>query len=265
VANYFGQYLGNVQRQVGNSLLTPRNVAANPSATVAPLGNTGLVQRPTQQSQWLNPDATMSQAIAIAQLLGAQAGANYINSMLGADARRDFITSHGYGQVANLTGSSADAQRIVNDPYISQISGQWVHNAATDFITDHYGMGGVHNMDLQGIASSFGVNSGHVNQLASIMQPSRPAGTGSGSPFIDSFGAPIGSNPVDRYTYNGTQPYSPWYGGTAVASMPVNNYGGYYTTVNPQTYGLPYSSNGVYTPSASMFNYGNVYANPWNY
>jgi hypothetical protein len=267
VANYFGQYLGNVQSQIGNSLLTPRNVAANPSSTVAPLGNTGLVQRSTQQSEWLNPDATVSQALAIAQLLGAQAGADFINSMLGADARRDLITSHGYGQIANLTGSAADGQRIVNDPYISQLSGQWLHNATTDYITDRYGMGGVHNMNLQGIANDFGVNSGHLNQLLALpgMQPSRPAGTGSGSPFIDMMGAPIGSNPVDRYTYNGTQAYSPWYGGSTVATMPSNSYGGYQTTVSPQSYGLPYNTSGVFSPTASMFNYGNVYANPWTY
>jgi hypothetical protein len=262
VANYFGQYLDNVQSQVGNSLLTPRNVAANASTTVAPLGNTGLVQRPTQHSQWLNPDATVSQALAIAQLLGAQSGANYINSMLSADARRDFITSHGYGEIANLTASSAHGQRAVNDPSISQISGQWVHNATTDYITDRYGIGGVHGMNLQGIANDFGVNSGHLNQLLAL-PGMQPAGT-IVSPFIQSMGLPIGYNPVDRYTYNGSQPYSPWYGGSSVASMPVNNYG-YSTTVTPQTYGLPYSSSGVFTPTASTFNYGNVYANPWNY
>jgi hypothetical protein len=266
VANYFGQHLSNVQQQVSNSLLTPRNVAANPGQSVAPVGNTGLAPRPSYVNEWNSPDLTVTQALAISQLLGPQAANNYLNYMISPDSRRDLMTSYGYGQVANLTGSSADAQRIVNDPYISQLSGQWVHNATTDYITDRYGMGGVHNTNLQGAANDFRVNSGHLNQLLALpgMQPSRPAGTGSGSPFLDMMGAPIGSSPVDRYTYNGTQSYSPWYGGSTVASMPVSNYG-YRSTVTPQSYGLPYNASGVFTPSASMFNYGNVYANPWNY
>jgi hypothetical protein len=267
VASYLGQYLASVQQQVGSSLLTPQGVAANPGQSVAPVGNTGLVSRPTEQSEWNSPNLTVSQALAIMQLLGPEAANNYLNYMISADSRRDLMTAFGYGQIANLTGSSADAQRILNDPFISLISGQALHNGVVDYITDRHGQTGVHNMDLQGIANDFGVNSGHLSQLLALpgMQPSRPAGSGSGSPFIDMLGAPIGSNPVDRYTYNGSQSYSPWNGGSTTAAMPNYGYGSYQTTVSPHSYGLPYNSSGVFNPTSSMMSYGNVYANPWNW
>jgi Ca2+-binding RTX toxin-like protein len=265
VADYFATYLGNVQQQETSSILFPTGPASATQRTV-PLGNTGLLQRPTEQSEWQNPDAVISQGLAIALLAGPDAAASYINYMVSQDSVRDLLVDNGYGHIAELTATSADSQRIVNDPLIAQISGQWIHNATVDYITDTYGMGGVHNTNWQAVANDFGINSGHLTQLFSLpgMQPSRPAGTGTGSPFIDMMGAPIGSNPVDRYTYNGSQPYNGGYVSTTTVT-PSNYYGGYQTYVNPQSYGLPYNSSGVFTPTASMYSYGNVYANPWNW
>jgi hypothetical protein len=232
-----------------------------------PAGNTGLVARPTEQSTWQNPDAVISQGLAIAMLAGPDAAASYINYMVSQDSVRDLLYDNGYGHIADLTGSSANSQRIVNDPLISQLSGQWVHNATVDYITETYGMGGVHNTNWQAVANDFAINSGHLTQLLALpgMQPSRPAGTGTGSPFIDMMGSPIGSNPADRYTYNGSQPYSSGSYSNMVSATPTNYYPGYQTTMNPQSYGLPYNSTGLFSPTASMYTYGNVYANPWNY
>jgi hypothetical protein len=221
-----------------------------------------LAQQSGDPSRWQNPDAVIGQGLAIAMWAGPEAAANFINYMVSPSSVQDLLYDNGYGHIASMTATSADAQRIVNDPLVSQLSGQWVHNGVVDYATDTYGMGGVHNMDWQAFANDFQVNSGHLDQLFAVMQPSRPAGTGSGSPFIDMMGAPIGSNPADRYTYNGSQPYNGGYGSMTTVA-PTDYYGGYQTYVSPQSYGLPYSTSGVFSPTA--YNYGNVYANPWNW
>jgi hypothetical protein len=267
-ANYLGQYLGNVQQQIASSLLTPQTASPLASQLQQPLGHTGLVPQSGGTTLWHQPDSAVSQALRIAQFLGVQSATNYLGYLISPESRQDLMNSHGYGRVTQLTASAADNQRIVNDPYVMQLSGQWIHNGVVDYTTDRYGLGGVHATNWMGMAQDFGVQSGHLNQLWALpgMQPSRPQGTGSGSPFVDMLGAPIGSNPADRYTYNGSQAYTPsgWstgnsYGMTAGYTAPS------VTVYSLSSYGLPYGSNGVYQSSGSQYNYGNVYANAWNY
>jgi hypothetical protein len=136
-----------------------------------------------------------------------QAGANYLNNALGYPGLQSYLFAAGYGGIANLTASAGDANLILNDSRIGALSGQVGQNAALNYFTDTFGRGGATSTDAAGVAASAGlgdVNQFYLNQLGQLgVFGSRPPGTGSGSPFIDSLGPPVGTNPQDRTTYDG--------------------------------------------------------------
>lgn len=118
------------------------------------------------------------------------------------------LAANGYGRIANLPATGNTARLIYNDPYIQRLSGQDVYNATLDYITNNYGRNGATRLNLPGVGNGFNLGPG-INgnlQLLANLNPlyfggAPAAGGGSGSPFIDSFGPPVGTLPSQRVTY----------------------------------------------------------------
>jgi hypothetical protein len=157
-----------------------------------------------------NPAA---QRQAYLNLLNNQYSPGYVLNPAGY--RADLVTLGGYVPINNATGISSTATRIINDPLISGATGQLGYNTATNYFTDAYGRGGATNLNGVGVAGSVGFGQYAPGTLANLylaqgvggLGGARAAGTGTGSPFVDSFGAPIGTLPQDRFTYAGGPSY----------------------------------------------------------
>ncbi len=239
VSPTFANYLVGYRKQLEKmpSILDPQPVPASTTRSLLqkllPAGPTGSSGRLTNNSKSLADSIRLGRSLGIGlspadtKLLAAagladlalpqalrigsrnpQAGVNYLNYMMSPQGKADLLTLGGYGRLNRLPAATdATARLIYNDPFISRQSGQWITNATNNYITDRYGRGGVSNMNLLGVAKDFGLMGAlgglqYAPNMGGLMG-SRPPGTGSGSPFIDAMGPPIGSNPRDRWTWPG--------------------------------------------------------------
>jgi hypothetical protein len=168
---------------------------------------------------WILDPRPVAPQVRLAALARLNAGHNNLNyfrnpSGFGTDLR----TAFGYGPLNNLTATGGTAAAIYNDPWIASQSGQLADNATLNYITDYLSRNAT-NVNAVGVLNSGGL--GHTALAGAIGQAqavgafgsARPAGTGSGSPFIDSFGPPVGTRPQDRMTYPGYATISPFVSG----------------------------------------------------
>lgn len=221
------------QQRTMPSLLTPQPVSplvqqqllSRQLPIPGPTGNGVFgLSRPTYSVPGLASttfdDRIVNQGVGLAIQRGPQAGVNYINYATSPQGLADLRTLGGYGRVNNLTATASAAQRIVNDPYISRLTGQAAYNGALNYFTDVYGRGGATSVNLVGVGQSVGLSrvspqvAGAMANVAlaqgvGATSIARPPGTGSGSPLIDSFGPPIGTLPQHRITYSTPSTYLP--------------------------------------------------------
>ena len=209
--------------RLGVESLETREVPAVTVASLLPYGlSPGLssaLVRSYQQAQTL-PSILSPRPVAPAVQQQAQArlnaGSNNLNYLLNpAGYNADLLTAYGYGSLNNLTITGGAASAIYNDPWIASQSGQLAYNTTLNYITNHLSTGAT-SLNGVGVLNSVGLGNTALAtaigqaQAIGALGNSRPAGTGSGSPFIDSFGPPIGSRPQDRITYPGYATVSPF-------------------------------------------------------
>lgn len=240
-ANALVYTLLQMKQNQGSSLLVPN---APPSASaiqaLAPLGNLPLADNSLRS-------LVLTQGLGLIAQQGPAAGVNYLNNVV-SNLRPLSLQAGGYQNIANLTATSDTARMIYNDPYLAQLNPQGVQNATWNYVTDQFGQRGADRLDIRGIANAYNINSAALWQVGGLLQPTRPLGTGTGSPLLDGFGAPIGTYPSERFTYAGPAALDP-------SRFAQSAYG---TVPN-------YATNYAALPITSYYNTAPVYQTPMGY